>query len=103
MSILYLLIVPESPKWLLIKKGSRSKEAIKVLNYIAWFNGTTYRVPPNTEIEIDDIEKLPKQLNLSHSRTNLAILRYSLDMGSGRTQRSNRSNERISEKIKKTF
>ena len=79
-SILYLLLVPESPKWLLIKQGPRSKEAIKVLNYIAWFNGSTYRVPPNTEIDV--IEKIPKQANLSHSRTNLALLRYSLNVHS---------------------
>ena len=97
-----MFIVPESPKWLLIKKGSKSKEAIKVLNYIAWLNGSTYRVPPNTEIDV--IEKIPKQkANLSHSRSNLAILRYSLDMGSGRTLKTNRSEEKISEKIKKTF
>lgn len=51
-SILYLIIIPESPKWLIIREGPRSKQAIKILNYIAWFNGSTYRVPSNTKIDL---------------------------------------------------
>ena len=32
--IIYLILIPESPKWLFIKEGSSSKSAISVLNYI---------------------------------------------------------------------
>ena len=61
-----------------MKKGSKSKEAIKVFNYIAWFNGSDYRVPPNTKIDI--FEKPPvNRLNASHSRTILAESRFSLN------------------------
>jgi len=49
-SILYLIIIPESPKWLIIRQGPKSQKAIKILNYIAWFNGSTFRVPSNTKI-----------------------------------------------------
>jgi len=63
-----------------MKQGPKSKDAIKAINYIAWFNGSTYRVPPNTEIDV--IEKIPSKINISQSRTNLAILRYSMNMHS---------------------
>ena len=43
--IIYLLFIPESPKWLLLICGGSSKKAIKILNYIAWFNNSEYRVP----------------------------------------------------------
>ena len=43
--IIYLLFIPESPKWLFLKCGGSSKKAIKILNYIAWFNNSEYRVP----------------------------------------------------------
>ena len=42
---LYLIIVPESPRWLFTHFGQNSQEAIGVINYIAWFNGSTRRVP----------------------------------------------------------
>lgn len=47
LTIIYLIIIPESPKWLFIKEGSNSKQAIEILNYIAWFNGSDFRVPYN--------------------------------------------------------
>lgn len=39
----YILIVPESPKWLFLN-GQR-KEAIKNLNYIAKLNGSSTKIP----------------------------------------------------------
>ena len=42
----YLIILffnLETPMWLL--HNGKTKEAISVLNYIAWFNGVEYRVP----------------------------------------------------------
>ena len=50
--IFYLIIIPESPKWLFIKEGSSSKKAIDILNYIAWFNGSDFRVPYNAQFDI---------------------------------------------------
>ena len=44
-SVLYLLIVPESPRWLFNKYGSNSPRGIEVMNYIARFNGSRKRVP----------------------------------------------------------
>ena len=41
--LLYFLIAPESPRYLFMNK--KSKEAIDVLNYIAWFNFSRLRIP----------------------------------------------------------
>ena len=49
---LMVLLVPESPQWLFIKKGSNSKEAIKALNYIAAFNGSKLRVPEDAFFDL---------------------------------------------------
>lgn len=42
---LYIILVPESPQWLFMNKGSNSQQAISVLNYIAKFNGSKNRIP----------------------------------------------------------
>lgn len=39
-----MIAIPESPRWLLLKDPN-SAEGKKVLNYIAWFNGSKRRVP----------------------------------------------------------
>ena len=52
LTMIYLIIIPESPKWLFIKEGSNSKKAIEILNYIAWFNGSDFRVPYNAQFDI---------------------------------------------------
>jgi hypothetical protein len=44
--------MPESPRWLFLKKGANNKEAIRVFNYIAWFNGSKMRVPENAVFDI---------------------------------------------------
>lgn len=41
--IMFVLMVPESPKFLLMKNPN-SQRAIKILNYIAWFNGCKERI-----------------------------------------------------------
>ena len=51
-SILYLLAIPESPKWLFLKKGADCQEAIANLNYIAWFNGSNMVVPEDAVLDI---------------------------------------------------
>ena len=49
---LYMLVAPESPQWLILKKGSNSQQAIAILNYIARFNGSAYRIPKDTHFTI---------------------------------------------------
>ena len=41
--VLYFLVVPESPRFLLMNR--KTKQAINVLNYIAWFNLSKLRIP----------------------------------------------------------
>jgi hypothetical protein len=48
--ISFMLFVPESPRWLLLRK--RNKEAIKVFNYIAWFNRSPMRVPDDAIFDV---------------------------------------------------
>ena len=43
--IIFLLIVPESPRWLVSQ--DKHAESIKVWNYIAKFNGVKKRIPEN--------------------------------------------------------
>jgi len=43
--VLFLTIIPESPKWLFMKKGRNNQEGIKILNYISKFNGSTKKLP----------------------------------------------------------
>lgn len=43
--VLFLAFIPESPKWLFMKKGRNNQEGIRVLNYISKFNGSKKRLP----------------------------------------------------------
>lgn len=47
-----MIFIPESPRWLFLKKGTNNKQAIDVLNYIAWFNGSKLRVPKDAVFDI---------------------------------------------------
>ena len=60
--ILITFLCPESPKWLLLQ--GRTDEAIKSLNYIAWFNRSKERIPQNTKF----VEAMVSD-NLEHTRT----------------------------------
>jgi hypothetical protein len=44
--------MPESPRWLLLKKGSNNQEAIGIFNYIAWFNQSHNRMPSDAVFDI---------------------------------------------------
>ena len=50
--VLYMILVPESPKWLFFKEGASSKRGIDALNYIAWMNGSMYRVPACAKLDV---------------------------------------------------
>jgi len=52
MFVAYCLVVPESPRWLFQRDGPKSKEAINVLNYIAWFNGSSKRIPHDSHFDM---------------------------------------------------
>jgi MFS family permease len=62
--ILFSLVIPESPKWLFMKFGTNCQEAINILNYIAWFNGSELRVPEDAIFDVlgqaieEDVSKL---------------------------------------------
>jgi hypothetical protein len=49
-SLLFLIIIPESPKFLFMN-DPYSKKGIKVLNYISWFNGSTKRFADDVSLE----------------------------------------------------
>ena len=51
-SFLFIVMIPESPRWLFLQKGVNSHEAIKNLNFIAWFNGSPMRVPYDATFDI---------------------------------------------------
>ena len=49
--VLYIVLIPESPQWLFMNKGSNSQEAIANLNYIAKFNGSRHRIPSDANFD----------------------------------------------------
>lgn len=59
MTILYLLIIPESPRWLF--QNNKHEDGIKVMNYIAWINGSEKRIPPNAKFDL--LEEVIQQNN----------------------------------------
>jgi hypothetical protein len=61
--LIFFLVIPESPYWQFYTYGNKSKKAIDNLNYIAWFNGSKYRVSyeseyDNTEANVEDNKSL---------------------------------------------
>ena len=52
--ILYMAFIPESPFWLIVNEGENSQKAISNLNYIAMFNGSSYRIPTDTLIALKE-------------------------------------------------
>lgn len=48
--IIFVLMVPESPKYQLMKDPTSTK-AIKSLNYISNFNGKKYRIPSDANLD----------------------------------------------------
>ena len=49
-TILYLLIIPESPRWLF--QNQRNEEGIKVMNQIAAFNFSERRIPAKAKFDL---------------------------------------------------
>lgn len=59
---LFIFVVPESPLYLL-KRDPGSKEARSLLNYVAWFNGSNYRISENAQLISSDVSD--KSVNMS--------------------------------------
>lgn len=51
-NFIYALIVPESPAWFFLHDGANSKRGIDALNYIAWVNGSSNRVPQGATFDL---------------------------------------------------
>ena len=49
-AILYLALIPESPRWYFMQNRN-SKEGIQAINYVAWANGSEFRVPDNAVMD----------------------------------------------------
>lgn len=58
--VVYVLIIPESPRWLLLRDPASAKGK-RVLNYIAWFNGSKRRIPDHAVMDNLDQVLLDKQ------------------------------------------
>lgn len=69
-SVLYLMLIPESPRWLFFTYGPKSAKGIKALNYIAWVNGSKNRVPTDARLDLinDMIQENDKNLVKSTTR-----------------------------------
>ena len=50
--ILFLVFIPESPKWLFMKKGMNNQEGIRILNYISKFNGSSKVLPKDSVFDL---------------------------------------------------
>jgi len=48
-----MAFIPESPFWLIENEGENSQKAIENLNYIAMLNGSSYRIPTDTLITLN--------------------------------------------------
>lgn len=49
---IYLILIPESPKWLFYAEGPNSKRGKDALNFIAWVNRSKYRVPDCAKLDL---------------------------------------------------
>ena len=48
--VMFILIIPESPRFLFMNDPN-SKEGIKVLNHISWFNSSEVRIPEDATFD----------------------------------------------------
>ena len=71
---LFICFIPESPRYIFMKDPT-SKEGIKVLNYIAWLNGSPNRVPQDSIF--DQFGQIVKEQELidevRHSRLSMCL------------------------------
>ena len=68
--IIFMFIIPESPRYLFMK-DPQSKKAIDILNYIAWFNGSTKRIP--YEAVMDNIYQVIQDNNQLNTTTQTTL------------------------------
>lgn len=104
--ILFAMIIPESPKWLFMKKGTNCRDAINILNYIAWFNGSPLRVPEDAVFDVIGQVLEEDNPNLTKQRLQMStIIDISHAIGDERSVKSAGSKkERVNwSKILKEF
>ena len=75
--ILFIVFIPESPRWLFLRKGVNSQEAINVFNYIAWFNGSEMRVPSDATFDI--IGQVIEENNATVNMTNVSRFTHTMN------------------------
>ena len=73
---LYTLFVPESPRWLFMN-NSNSKEGIEILNYIAWFNGSNFRVP--ADATMDQVGQVVKENETLNNTKQLGLVKTQMN------------------------
>lgn len=74
-TVLYMVLIPDSPRWLLMRDPN-SQEGIKALNFIAWFNGSQYRIP--SDAMMDSVGQVIQE-NHTLDNTNIARLRCNIN------------------------
>ena len=80
-TLLYLIIIPESPVWYVLRDGPSSPDAITSLNYIAWMNGSKYQVPSNARIGLSlettiQSQRRDNSISMSVSAMQRSMLNY---------------------------
>jgi hypothetical protein len=80
-TLLYFVAIPESPVWFILKDGPSSPDAITTLNYIAWCNGSKFRVPMNAQIGLTsdttaESRHRENSISMSVSAMQRSILSY---------------------------
>lgn len=74
--LLFFIAIPESPRYLFMK-DPQSLQAIKILNYISWFNGCEKRIPETAMM--DNIHQLIKD-NDQFNDAKQVTLRHDLNV-----------------------
>ena len=68
--LLYLMLMTESPTLHLLQDGMNSKKAISAFNYIAWFNGISYRISEDATFTL---EKPSDEVSLNFSKSRISL------------------------------
>ena len=80
--VIYFFFIPESPRWLFLAKGSNNQEAIRILNWISWFNGANLVIP--SDAIFDTIGQVIEE-NETLNSTIIGRLDYKMNQTINRT------------------